>query len=103
MYTWRTYGLAPVGERINRVMAFQHGRNITFLVAVTPDVGVLQHETFGPDVTRDDVAMFLTNLSTILDDEPASLPWTTPPPIVTSRLCHPDISPSAPFTLPTIP
>ena len=52
LYTWRTYGLAPVGERINRVMAFQHG-SITFLVAVTPDVGVLQHETFEPGVTME--------------------------------------------------
>ena len=73
LYTRRAYGRAPVGERVNRIVGSQRGRNITFLVAVTPDVGVLHYESFERGVTRDDVAMFLTTLSTILDDEPATL------------------------------
>ena len=36
LYTRRTYGRAPVGERMNRVEGSQRGRSITFLVAVTP-------------------------------------------------------------------
>ena len=54
------------------------------------DVGVLHYQAFEPGVTRDDVAMFLTILSTILDDESATPSWTTPSPIVTCRLLHTD-------------
>ena len=60
-------------------------------MAVGKDAGVLHYQALGPGVTRDDMAIFLTTLSTILDDESAIPSWATPPPIVTYRLRHPDI------------
>lgn len=73
LYTRRSYGRAPVGQRANRIVGSQRGRNITFLVAVTPDVGVLHYECFDRGVNHDDVASFVQTLSVILDDEPALL------------------------------
>ena len=84
------------GQLFDWVVGSQSGRNTIFLVAVRNDVGVLHYQAFKPRVTRNDVAMFLINLSTILDDESATPPWTTPPPIVTCRLRHTDI----PYTVP---
>ena len=80
-----------MGELFSRVVGSQRGRNITLLVAVRKDVSVLHYQTFEPGVTRDDVAMFVTTLSYIIDDESAIPSWTTPPPIVACRLRHPDI------------
>ena len=59
------------GELFIWVVGSQRDRNTPFLVAIRKDVGVLHYHAFKPGVTRDDVAMFLTILSTILDDESA--------------------------------
>ena len=91
LYTRRTYGRAPMGERVNRVVGSQRGRNVTFLVAVTTDVGVLHYEVFERGVTKEDVAMFLTTLSIILHDEPASF-------ILDNAPCHRDQQPPYPST-----
>ena len=73
LYTRRTYGRAPVGQRVNRIVGSQRGRNVTFLVAITPDVGVLRYESFDRGVNNEDVASFIRTLSVILDEEPAVL------------------------------
>ena len=89
LYTRRTYGRAPVGERAIRVVGSQRGRNITFPVAVTPDVGVLHYEVFERGVTKEDVDMFVRTLSTILDNEPATL-------ILDNAPCHRDLQSPSP-------
>lgn len=73
LYTRRTYGRAPVGQRANRIVGAQRGRNVTFLVAITPDVGVMHYECFARGVNYDDVASFMRTLSVILEDEPATV------------------------------
>ena len=71
---------APVGKLFSRVVGSQRDRNITLLVAVRKDVSVLHYQTFEPGVTRDDVAMFVTTLSYIIDDESAIPPGQRPLP-----------------------
>ena len=73
LYTRRTYGRAPVGQRVNRIVGSQRGRNVTFLVAITPDVGVLHFECFDRGVNHDDVKSFVRTFSVILDEEPATI------------------------------
>lgn len=89
LYTQRTYGRAAIGERVNRIVGSQRGRNITFLVAITVDVGVLHYEVFERGVTKADVEMFVTTLSTILDNERAVI-------IMDNAPCHRDIQPPSP-------
>ena len=73
LYTRRSYGRAPVGQRVNRIVGSQRGNNVTFLVAITPEAGVLHFEAFGRGVRNDDVASFIRTLSVILDEEPATI------------------------------
>ena len=73
LYTRRTYGRAPVGQRVNRIVGSQRGRNVTFLVTITPDVGVLHFECFARGVNHDDVTSFIRTLSVILDEVPATI------------------------------
>lgn len=73
LYTRRTYGRAAVGQRVNRIVGSQRGQNVTFIVAVTPDVGVIYFEVYQRGVKHDDVAGFLVSLAAILGDERAIL------------------------------
>ena len=89
LYTRRSYVRAPVGERVNRIVGGQRGRNVTFLVAVTPDVGVVHFESFQRGVNQDDVAEFVTTLSTLLGEEQATLLMDNAP-------SHRNLQPPAP-------
>ena len=49
MWTRRTYGRAPMGQRVNRAVGTQRGGNTTVIAAISDQVGIFYHELhFGP-------------------------------------------------------
>ena len=81
LWTRRTYGRSRVGERVNRIVGGQRGRNTTVIAAISDQVGLLYHEVHMRSVTHEVFNNFLFNVSVILDDEPAVL-------ILDNAPCH---------------
>ena len=73
MYTRRQYGRAPVGQRVNRIVNGQRGRNTTVIVAISDQVGVVYYEIVVGGVTGEIFRNFITSLTAILDNERAFL------------------------------
>ena len=42
IFTWRSKGRAPLGQRVRRVVA-PRGRNINITLAISPDMGLVHH------------------------------------------------------------
>ena len=53
---------------MNRIVGSQRGQNVTFIVAVTPDVGVLYYEAYERGVKHHDVLRFVRSVAAILGD-----------------------------------
>ena len=62
----RTYGKARVGERLNRRVGGQRGRNVTVIAAISDRVGVLYHEIHCTSVTNDCFNGFVRTLEQFL-------------------------------------
>ena len=62
----RTYGKARVGERVNRRVGGQRGRNVTVIAAISDRVGVLYHEIHCTSVTNDCFNGFVRTLEQFL-------------------------------------
>ena len=81
LYTKRTYGHAPVGQRAVRIVGGQRGRNISAIVAISNQVGVIYNEIHTGSVTKNVYLDFITSLSAILGEEKAVL-------IMDNAPCH---------------
>ena len=71
LWTKRTYGRARLGERVNRIVGGQRGRNTTIICAISNQVGVLYHEIHFQTVNKQTFNNFMASLEAILGDEPA--------------------------------
>ena len=67
----RTRGRAAVGSRAARIVCGQRGRNMTVLMAVSDQAGVVYHEISWGGVDAERFRVFLENLSVVLGDEAA--------------------------------
>ena len=73
LWTRRTYGRARIGERVNRIVVGQKGRDVTVIAAISDLVGVVYHEVHTVPVTKEIFVHFITSLSAILGEENAIL------------------------------
>ena len=73
LWTRRTYGRALVGERVNRIVGGQRGRNATIIAAISDQVGLLYHEIHFTSVNKEVFSSFIYQMEVILEDEPAVL------------------------------
>ena len=71
LWTRRSYGRSVVGERVNRIVGGQRGRNATVVAAISDKVGLLYHEIHFATVTKPVMCNFMFNLEFILGDEQA--------------------------------
>ena len=71
LYTRRYYGRAPAGVRVNRMVAGNRGRNVTAIVAISNQVGIVYHEIVTTSVSMEIFNGFVTSLSTVLGEENA--------------------------------
>ena len=71
LWTKRTYGRARLGERVNRIVGGQRGRNATIICAISNQVGVLYHEIHFQTVNKPTFNNFMASLEAILGDEAA--------------------------------
>ena len=62
-----------MGERVNRIVGGQRGRNATVIAAILDQVGLLYYEIHFSSVTQDVFGSFIYQLEVILEDEPAVL------------------------------
>jgi len=69
LYTKRTYGRGRQGERVNRVVGGAKGNNVTVIVAISNQVGVLYYEIHDKSVTQATFMNFMTSLEVILEGE----------------------------------
>ena len=67
----RSRGRAAVGDRANRVVCGQRGRNMTVITAISDQVGVLYYEVVWGGVTAEVFGDFLASLGAVLGDEAA--------------------------------
>ena len=81
LYTKRTYGRAPVGQRAVRIVGGQRGRNTSAIVAISNQVGVVYSEIHQGSITKAVYLDFITSLSAILGEENAFL-------IMDNAPCH---------------
>ena len=73
LWTRRNYGRARLGERVNRIVGGQRGRNVTVIAAISDLVGVVYHEVHTVAVTKEIFVHFIASLSAILGEESAIL------------------------------
>ena len=71
LWTKRTYGRAKVGERVNRIVGGQRGRNCTVICAISDQVGVLYYEIHFGTVNKLVFNAFMNSLCTIIGDTPS--------------------------------
>ena len=77
MWTRRTYGRAPMGQRVNRAVGTQRGGNTTVIAAISDQVGIFYHELhFGP-VNGEIFNHFMAGLEAIFGDYPVVFIWIT--------------------------
>ena len=69
LWTKRTYGRSRVGERCNRIVGGQRGRNTTVITAISDQVGVFYHEVHFRTVTKETFNGFMNSLSMFLEDQ----------------------------------
>ena len=84
LWTRRSYGRSAVGDRVNRIVGGQRGRNCTVIAAVSDQVGLLYHEVHMMSVTKQVFANYIFNLKIILGAEPAVI-------ILDNAPCHSNI------------
>ena len=65
IFTRRSKGRAPLGERVRRVVS-PHGRNVNITLAISPDMGLLHHFFEQRMVTRATFQAFINELLVIL-------------------------------------
>ncbi|KAG7156393.1 putative DDE superfamily endonuclease domain-containing protein 63, partial [Homarus americanus] len=80
LYTCRTYGRAPQGQRVNRIVAGQRGSNLTLIAAISNLVGLFYYEIHVTSVTKEVFKNFMTSLDSVLGPEAALIlmdnaPW----------------------------
>ena len=68
LYTKRTYGRAPVGQRAMRAVGGQRGGNITLIAAISDTAGLVYSEHHCKGVKKDVFINFIFNLDIILGD-----------------------------------
>ena len=73
LHVSRTRGRSAVGERAARVVCGQRGRNMSVIMAISDQVGVLYYEVVWGGVTAEIFSDFLTSLGAVLGDEPATV------------------------------
>lgn len=69
LYTKRTYGRAPRGERVNRIVGGQRGGNITLIAAISDKVGLVYHEIHTNSVNKDIFKDYFTSLDVVIGEE----------------------------------
>ncbi|KAG7168394.1 putative DDE superfamily endonuclease domain-containing protein 1 [Homarus americanus] len=71
LYTCRTYGRAPWGQRVNRIVAGQRGSKVTLIAAISNLVGLFYYEIHVKSVTKEVFKNFMTSLDSVLGPEAA--------------------------------
>ena len=71
LHVSRTRRWAEVGSRAARVVCGQRGSNMTVIMAISDQVGVVYHEVVWGGVTAEVYNAFLTSLGVVLGDEEA--------------------------------
>lgn len=71
LFTKRFYGRAPVGMRVNRIVAGSRGNNVTAIVAISDKVGMLYHEISTKRVNIEVFTNFMLSLEAVLGEENA--------------------------------
>ena len=61
IFTRRSKGRAPLGQRVHRVVA-THGRNVNITLAISPDMGLVHHVIEQRTVTRATSQAFINEL-----------------------------------------
>ena len=71
IWTSRTKGRAPVGQRAIRVVEGQRGKNLTICLAISPEGGLVHWSTIVGGMTKDSFSAFLVELSQLMgSDQP---------------------------------
>ena len=102
----RSRGRAAVGERAARVVCGQRGRNMTVIMAISDQVGVLYYQVVWGGVTAEIFGDFLTSLGVVLGDEPATVVMDNAPAHRRAQLADPELhtvrmlAPYSPFLNP---
>ena len=89
LYTKRTYGRAPIGQRALRIVGGQRGGNITLIAAISDGAGLVYFEIHTRGVTKDIFHNFIFNLDIILGE-------FNPLILMDNARCHNDIADSFP-------
>ena len=72
LFTRRTRGRAPVGQRATRVVGGTRGKNLTLRLAISEE-GIVHYEFIEGGMTKDKFSNFLRTLSCVVGEEPASI------------------------------
>ena len=67
LWTARSFGRAPIGERAVRIVGGQRGPNLTLCIAVSPIYGCIHYMFKRGGMTRDTLSHFLPELSEMLE------------------------------------
>ena len=85
LYTKRTYGRAPVGQRAYRIVGGQRGGNISLIAAISDGAGLVYYECHNRGVTKEIFQNFIFNLDIILGNY-------NPLIIMDNAPCHNDVA-----------
>lgn len=69
LWTKRAFGRGRVGERVNRVVGGNRGRNVTVIAAISDRAGMFYHEIHTVSVTKEIFIDFMTSLVAVLGEE----------------------------------
>ncbi|KAG7172342.1 putative DDE superfamily endonuclease domain-containing protein 51 [Homarus americanus] len=84
LYTCRTYGRAPRGQPVNRIVAGQRGSNVTLIAAIYNLAGLFYYEIHVTSVTKEVLKNFVTSLESVLGPEASVILMDNAP-------CHAEI------------
>ncbi|KAG7159328.1 putative DDE superfamily endonuclease domain-containing protein 7 [Homarus americanus] len=70
-YTCRTYGRAPRGQHVNRIVAGQRGSNVTLIAAISNLAGLFSYEIHVTSVTKEVLKNLMTSQDSVLGPEAA--------------------------------
>ncbi|KAG7173016.1 putative DDE superfamily endonuclease domain-containing protein 2 [Homarus americanus] len=69
LYTCKTYGRAPRGQRVNRIVAGQRGSNLKLIAAIYNLASLFYYEIHVTSVTKEVLKNFMTSLEPVLGSE----------------------------------
>ena len=85
LYTKLSYGLAPMGQRVNKIVSWQRGGSVTVMTAISDQVEILNYDVHARSVTFDIFNFFIAPLAAIVHGKDIVL-------IMENVPCHKNVS-----------